>query len=72
MRVSLNEIQVMCRKAFEGMGFAAGDCEDAAELVGWLQLQGLDASVRWKKPCSTCKPKLPSRTPCAMRIAPCW
>ncbi|MFJ4158153.1 DUF3726 domain-containing protein [Pseudomonas sp. NPDC089752] len=42
MRVSLNEIQVMCRKAFEGMGFAAGDCEDAAELVGWLHLQGLD------------------------------
>ncbi|WP_336335083.1 DUF3726 domain-containing protein [Pseudomonas putida] len=42
MRVSLNEIQVMCRKAFEGMGFAAGDCEDAADLVGWLQLQGLD------------------------------
>jgi len=42
MRVSLNEIQVMCRKAFEGMGFAPGDCEDAAELVGWLQLQGLD------------------------------
>ncbi len=42
MRVSLNEIQVMCRKAFEGMGFASGDCEDAADLVGWLQLQGLD------------------------------
>jgi LDH2 family malate/lactate/ureidoglycolate dehydrogenase len=42
MRVSLNEIQVMCRKAFEGMGFAVGDCEDAAELVGWLHLQGLD------------------------------
>jgi len=42
MRVSLNEIQVMCRKAFEGMGFAAGDCEDAADLVGWLHLQGLD------------------------------
>ncbi|MQG93525.1 DUF3726 domain-containing protein [Pseudomonas sp. MN1F] len=42
MRVSLNEIQVMCRKAFEGMGFAPGDYEDAAELVGWLHLQGLD------------------------------
>lgn len=42
MRVSLNEIQVMCRKSFEGMGFAAGDCEDAADMVGWLQLQGLD------------------------------
>ncbi|AWY38399.1 DUF3726 domain-containing protein [Pseudomonas putida] len=42
MRVSLNEIQVMCRKAFEGMGFAMGDCEDAADMIGWLQLQGLD------------------------------
>lgn len=42
MRVSLNEIQVMCRKAFEGMGFAPGDCEDAADMVGWLQRQGLD------------------------------
>lgn len=42
MRVSLNEIQVMCRKVFEGMGFAPGDCEDAADMVGWLQLQGLD------------------------------
>ncbi|MHC6225191.1 DUF3726 domain-containing protein [Pseudomonas sp. X10] len=42
MRVSLNEIQVMCRKAFEGMGFASGDCEDAADMVGWLQMQGLD------------------------------
>ena len=42
MRVSLNEIQVMCRKAFEGMGYAPGDCEDAAELVGWLHVQGLD------------------------------
>ncbi|BBH45867.1 DUF3726 domain-containing protein [Pseudomonas sp. KU43P] len=44
MRVSLNEIQVMCRKAFEGMGFAVGDCEDAAELVGWLHQQGLDGT----------------------------
>lgn len=42
MRVSLNEIQVMCRKAFEGMGFAVGDCEDAADLISWLHLQGLD------------------------------
>ncbi|NBA96722.1 DUF3726 domain-containing protein [Pseudomonas sp. R5(2019)] len=42
MRVSLNEIQVMCRKAFEGMGFAVGDCEDAADMIGWLQVQGLD------------------------------
>ncbi|MCO7517350.1 DUF3726 domain-containing protein [Pseudomonas guariconensis] len=49
MRVSLNEIQVMCRKAFEGMGFAAGDCEDAADMVGWLQLQGLDGVATLEK-----------------------
>ena len=49
MRVSLNEIQVMCRKAFEGMGFAAGDCEDAADMVGWLQLQGLDGVAALEK-----------------------
>ncbi|MCU1761085.1 DUF3726 domain-containing protein [Pseudomonas sp. 14P_8.1_Bac3] len=42
MRVSLNEIQVVCRKAFEGIGFAPGDCDDAAEMIAWLQLQGLD------------------------------
>ena len=33
MRVSLNEIQVICRKAFEGIGFAPGDCDDAAEMI---------------------------------------
>jgi LDH2 family malate/lactate/ureidoglycolate dehydrogenase len=42
MRVSLNEIQVVCRKAFEGIGFAPGDCDDAAEMIAWLQLHGLD------------------------------
>ncbi|WP_449433266.1 DUF3726 domain-containing protein [Pseudomonas putida] len=49
MRVSLNEIQVMCRKAFEGMGFAMGDCEDAADMVAWLQLQGLDGFAALEK-----------------------
>ena len=72
MRVSLNEIQVMCRKAFEGMGFAPGDCEDAAELVGWLQLQGLDGVGALEKALRYRKPKLHSHTPCAMRITPCW
>ena len=49
MRVSLNEIQVICRKAFEGLGFAAGDCADAAEMIARLQLQGLDGIGALKK-----------------------
>ncbi|WP_256579132.1 DUF3726 domain-containing protein [Pseudomonas sp. VI4.1] len=49
MRVSLNEIQVVCRKAFEGIGFAPGDCDDAAEMIAWLQLQGLDGIGALKK-----------------------
>lgn len=49
MRVSLNEVQVICRKAFEGIGFATGDCDDAAEMIAWLQLQGLDGIGALKK-----------------------
>jgi LDH2 family malate/lactate/ureidoglycolate dehydrogenase len=49
MRVSLNEIQVICRKAFEGIGFAAGDCDDAAEMIARLQLQGFDGVGALKK-----------------------
>lgn len=49
MRVSLNEIQVICRKAFEGIGFAPGDCDDAAEMIARLQLQGLDGIGALKK-----------------------
>lgn len=49
MRVSLNEIQVICRKAFEGIGFAPGDCDDAAEMITRLQQQGLDGIGALKK-----------------------
>ncbi|KAB0491178.1 DUF3726 domain-containing protein [Pseudomonas vancouverensis] len=49
MRVSFNEIQVICRKAFEGLGFAAGDCDDAAEMIARLQRQGLDGIGALKK-----------------------
>ena len=49
MRVSFNEVQVICRKAFEGLGFAPGDCDDAAEMIARLQLQGLDGIGALKK-----------------------
>ena len=33
MKISLNELQSVCRKAFAGMGFAAGHADDAAAMV---------------------------------------
>jgi len=37
MKISLNELQSVCRKAFVGMGFAAGHADDAAAMVTWMQ-----------------------------------
>lgn len=42
MKVSLNELQSVCRKAFLGMGFAEGHADDAAAMVAWMQSHGLD------------------------------
>ncbi len=42
MKVSLNELQSVCRKAFLGMGFSEGHADDAAAMVGWMQSHGLD------------------------------
>ena len=42
LRVSYNEIITYVRKALEGMGFSQGEYEDAADLVGWAALYGLD------------------------------
>lgn len=49
MRVSFNEVQVISRKAFEGLGFAPGDCDDAADMIACLQQQGLDGIGALKK-----------------------
>lgn len=42
MKVSLNELQGLCRKAFMGIGFEEGDASDAADMVAWMQCHGLD------------------------------
>lgn len=42
MKVSYNELQGLCRKAFLGMGFEDGDASDAADMVAWMQLHELD------------------------------
>lgn len=41
MRVSHNELTGVCRRAFEGLGFACGDHDDAADMVVWLEQHGL-------------------------------
>lgn len=41
MKVSYNELQGLCRKAFSGMGFEEGDAADAADMVAWMQCYGL-------------------------------
>ncbi|KXS34878.1 DUF3726 domain-containing protein [Modicisalibacter tunisiensis] len=49
MKVSHNELQGLCRKAFLGMGFEEGDAADAADMVAWMQcldLGGLAALSR--------------------------
>lgn len=41
MRVSQNELSGLCSRAFQGLGFPAGDHEDAADMVVWLEQHGL-------------------------------
>lgn len=41
MKVSHNELQNLCRKAFAGIGFDDGDAADAADMVAWMQAHGM-------------------------------
>jgi len=41
MKVSHNELTGLCRRAFEGLGFPAGETDDAADMVVWLEQHGL-------------------------------
>lgn len=41
MKVSYNELQGLCSKAFSGIGFSEGDAADAADMVAWMQCHGL-------------------------------
>lgn len=57
IKVSCNELSVALKRAFEGHGFANGAYEDAAAMVLWLQVCGLNglplARRSWPqiKPC---------------------
>ncbi len=62
MKVSHNELQGLCQKAFLGMGFDEGDAADAADMVAWMQcleLDGLNALGRGLDFLLTEEPGLP-------------
>ncbi len=42
MQVSENELYSVLKQAFEGCGFDAGRYENAAQMVLWLQMHGMD------------------------------
>jgi hypothetical protein len=42
MRVSRNELTASLKKAFEGLGFSVGDYQDAAAMVVWSEMHGLN------------------------------
>jgi len=41
MKVSRNELVAVIKQAFEGLGFSLGDYENAAELIVWAEMHGL-------------------------------
>lgn len=49
MKVSFNELQGLCRKAFSGIAFEEGDASDAAYMVAWMEAHGLDGIGALKK-----------------------
>ncbi len=49
MKISYNEIQVLCKKAFSGAGYSVGDYEDAALMVAWAELHGLEGLAMVEK-----------------------
>lgn len=49
MKVSFNELQGLSRKAFIGIGFDDGDASDAADMVAWMEVHGLDGIAALRK-----------------------
>lgn len=41
MKVSLNELTATVKRALEGLGYSLGDYEDAADILMWMEMHGL-------------------------------
>lgn len=63
MKVSFNELQGLCRKAFAGIGFAEGDAIDAADMVAWLEVHGLNGVAALSKGMTYLLHEDPARSP---------
>ena len=42
MKVSKSELTALLKQVFEGLGFACGEHENAANMIVWAQMSGLD------------------------------
>lgn len=42
MRVSKTELTALLKQTFEGLGFSPGDCQNAADMVIWAEMTGLE------------------------------
>lgn len=49
VKVSRNELIAVLRQAFEGLGFFQGDFENAAEMVVWTEMHGLNGLAEFEK-----------------------
>lgn len=63
MKVSFNELQGLCRKAFAGIDFAEGDAIDAADMVAWLEVHGLNGVAALNKGMAYLLHEDPARSP---------
>ncbi len=61
LKTSKNELLAALAKAFEGIGFDIGDYEDAAQMVAWAEIHGLQGLVQLQAalPHLIARPNLP-------------
>ena len=55
MKISLNELHVKCRNVFRGLGFPPGSDEEAAYIIGWLEIHRLDGLKQFPDICACLK-----------------
>ena len=55
MKLSLNELHIKCRNAFRGLGFPPGADEDAAFIIGWLEIHRFEGLKHFSCICACSK-----------------
>ena len=67
MNVSKTELTALLKQVFEALGFSSGEHQNAAEMVVWAQMCGLEGLPELRRGL----PRAPRRAPlCAMWYQP--